>query len=364
MKTVKIRECGCGGMSPPAAGGNTITGCKILGKKSKNGREYTDDAMRKAVPLYEGLCSYFDHTEDEASPRRWIEKFGRFANVSYRDGDGLYGDYTFNPKHLYAETFRGWLETDPNAIGFSHNAVGKAREDENGTLTVSEIVEVISVDLVADPATTKGLFEHTLHKPTTETMDPLMTDPVATPAPAPTPTDAPPTLDAAIASVIAAIMADKSLTPADRKKKVLAALKIDDSGDGPGEKPIEEKDDSPPADEMDDAKAEEWIKRRGSRASKYIRAKYEGLRLVKSEESRKAKVKGLCKARGLDDAYITDAFVDLLMLTTNESSQARAIDERRSLLTEGTRPVSSPPPGASGSDLTVDALVNSLLSPK
>ena len=47
----------------------------------------------------------------------------------------------------------------PENVGFSHNVLARTKRSSKGIL-VAEINRVHSVDLVADPATTQGLFEH------------------------------------------------------------------------------------------------------------------------------------------------------------------------------------------------------------
>ncbi|HMF12669.1 MAG TPA: hypothetical protein VKE94_10200, partial [Gemmataceae bacterium] len=51
------------------------------------------------------------------------------------------------------------------AIGASHNAIGEGADDADGVFVVQHIAEVRSVDLVTEPATTKGLFEQRGRQP-------------------------------------------------------------------------------------------------------------------------------------------------------------------------------------------------------
>ena len=72
--------------------------------------------------------------------------------------DGLFADFHFNPKHALAEQLLWDAEHAPENVGFSHNV--EARTARRGDrLVVEAITRVQSVDLVADPATTRGLFE-------------------------------------------------------------------------------------------------------------------------------------------------------------------------------------------------------------
>ena len=129
----------------------------ILGLQSDNGRSYSPDAIRRALSLYEGAKSNIDHPSHDEIMRSFAARFGRFHQVRF-DGQRLRGDYYYNPKHPLAETFLFWCEHDPSAVGFSHNAEGETDEIDGATV-VTRIDAVYSVDLVADPATTRGLSE-------------------------------------------------------------------------------------------------------------------------------------------------------------------------------------------------------------
>jgi hypothetical protein len=79
-------------------------------------------------------------------------------NVSVRGAEGMFGDFHFNPKHALAEQLIWDALHAPENVGFSHNV--EARTSRQGErLAVEAITKVQSVDLVADPATTRGLFE-------------------------------------------------------------------------------------------------------------------------------------------------------------------------------------------------------------
>ena len=78
--------------------------------------------------------------------------------VNGRPATGLFADFHFNPKHALAEQLLWDAEHAPENVGFSHNV--EARTARRGDHVVVEaITRVQSVDLVADPATTRGLFE-------------------------------------------------------------------------------------------------------------------------------------------------------------------------------------------------------------
>ncbi|MEM0915917.1 MAG: hypothetical protein AAGK09_15080, partial [Planctomycetota bacterium] len=79
-------------------------------------------------------------------------------NVRYVEGRGLYGDLHFNPKHRIAEQFAWDAEHAPANVGLSHNVLAKTSRMGNGT-KVDSITRVVSVDVVADPATNRSLYE-------------------------------------------------------------------------------------------------------------------------------------------------------------------------------------------------------------
>ena len=135
-----------------------IRGVKILGLESRNGRSYRPEALSQAAPLYEGAKVNVNHPKGTPNaPRDYQDRIGVIRNVAVRP-EGLFGDFQFNPKHALAEQLVWDAEHAPENVGFSHNV--EARTGRNGDRVVVEaILRVQSVDLVADPATTRGLFE-------------------------------------------------------------------------------------------------------------------------------------------------------------------------------------------------------------
>ena len=139
-----------------------IYGVKILGGQSKNGRTYTEDAMRQAVGLYEGAKANVNHPKgpNAKAPRDVEDRLGSFREVEHRPGSGLFGNLHYNPKHRLAESLAWAAENSPTDMGFSHNVEARTSR-QNGRVFVEAITQVNSVDLVADPATTNSFFEHT-----------------------------------------------------------------------------------------------------------------------------------------------------------------------------------------------------------
>jgi hypothetical protein len=136
-----------------------IRGVKILGLQSRNGRTYLPDALVGATSLYESAKVNVNHPKGSPNaPRDYQDRIGAIRNVAARPGEGLFADFHFNPKHALAEQLMWDAEHSPENVGFSHNV--EARTSRNGDQVVVEaILRVQSVDLVADPATTRGLFE-------------------------------------------------------------------------------------------------------------------------------------------------------------------------------------------------------------
>ena len=137
-----------------------LFGVKVLGSRSENNREYPAATRQAAAKLYEGAKVNIDHPTKPNEPRPLSSRYGILRNIRQQEGEGPFGDLHFNPCHPLAETILWWAENDPSAIGLSHNAEGRVRTDpKTGRDIVEEITTVHSVDLVSDPATTRGLFE-------------------------------------------------------------------------------------------------------------------------------------------------------------------------------------------------------------
>jgi len=127
----------------------------VLGSHSANGRTYTTDAMSAAAKLYEGVPVYIDHQPE--GRRSYRDKIGRLTSVQHRDG-GLRADLHINPAHPAAAQLLWDAEHHPAAVGLSHDAEGRI-VTRDGQAIVEAIESVRSVDLVAEPATTRSLFE-------------------------------------------------------------------------------------------------------------------------------------------------------------------------------------------------------------
>ena len=136
-----------------------LRGVKLIGLESRNGRRYRESALNAAKTLYEEAKVNVNHPkEGPLTPRDYQDRLGVIREVKLRANEGLFGDLYFNPKHTLAEQLLWDAEHNPRNVGFSHNVLARLSR-EGDIAVVEEITKVQSVDLVADPATTLGLFE-------------------------------------------------------------------------------------------------------------------------------------------------------------------------------------------------------------
>lgn len=136
-----------------------VRNVKILGKYSKNkGGVYPVHVMEEARALYEGAKVNIDHTRESNPKASFRDRFGVIRNPRVV-GEELRGDLHFNPKHQSAEQFQWAVENQPETIGFSHVAAVDWRPQKGGGRIATKIKKVLSVDVVADPATADGVFE-------------------------------------------------------------------------------------------------------------------------------------------------------------------------------------------------------------
>ena len=133
-----------------------VYGIKVLGFTSQNGRVYEKKAIQEALHLYNQCPVNKDHITEAPS---FSDRIGWLSNPVLRE-DGLYADFNYNPHADGIESFLWFAEHEGlGSIGFSHMVQGKWTVDPDGTERVVKIDRVKSVDLVANPATTKSIFE-------------------------------------------------------------------------------------------------------------------------------------------------------------------------------------------------------------
>jgi hypothetical protein len=134
---------------------NLVRNVVLLGPASRNGYRYTAEAMQQAVPLYEQRPIFLDHAETAAAPtRRALRDFAGQVVQPRLEGERLRGDLRLLGPHT------AWLfdliEAAPRDIGMSHVVLGRRNPDGQ---SVEHIERVISVDIVAFPATTSSFQE-------------------------------------------------------------------------------------------------------------------------------------------------------------------------------------------------------------
>lgn len=390
LKSVALRECGCGPMQGQSSADEpVIRRVKVLGRHSKNGREYLEEAIDSAVAIInKGRVPVFiDHKMK--LPAGWPEqdrpamsKFGRLENARKENGEA-WADLVYNPDHLYASTVRGWVKSDDTALGFSINATGKVREAEDGKLVVCEVTEIESVDLVESPATTHGLFESASPKPTpkrvTESMNPddLMAglDGSDKPAAVADESGEVKTLADKIGEVLAHLAKDETMDSATRLRKLKAALKVLDEGAeeaAEAEIPVKEEEEMP-AEESGDkkdklAKAEESVRKSADphglvllEAYRKEKAENEARKLREAMDALLVKSRKMCVEANLPAKAITETFVKTLAESRDDAARAELIADRKSIMGVVKSPVSLPPSaGVSGKKLSAEDLLAGL----
>lgn len=141
----------------------TIRNVVLLGAESRNKRRYEHAAMRRAVELFENAQAFLNHpSPDEVrmGSRDVRLLAGGYRNVRFDESDmKVRADFVGLPGDPASAKYLAIAEHAPFLAGNSQNAQGKVRHD-NGMEIVEEITKVLSVDLVTNPATTSGMFEH------------------------------------------------------------------------------------------------------------------------------------------------------------------------------------------------------------
>lgn len=161
-KTVVREAYVAGGRVDRVAG--IVYGVKIGGKKSKNNREYTSQALTDLAKLSNGSKGYIDHAlpgrRIPNSPTRSMHDWACvFKNCTVKN-DGVYGDAHCRMETAAGKAVMEAAEKFPDKFGLSQHSVVEAfvRQGDNCTV-VERVIEVKSIDIVDNPATTTSLFE-------------------------------------------------------------------------------------------------------------------------------------------------------------------------------------------------------------
>jgi hypothetical protein len=135
--------------------GQVVRNVVLLGPQSRNGYRYTSAAMEQAAPLYDGRPIFLDHVEGAGQPtRRKLRDFAGQVVQPRLERDRLRGDLKLLGPHT--QWLFDLIEAAPRDIGMSHVVVGRRAADGR---CVEHIERVISVDIVAFPATTASFRE-------------------------------------------------------------------------------------------------------------------------------------------------------------------------------------------------------------
>lgn len=131
----------------------------LLGPVSTNGRIYPVETQKNALPLFEGIAAYVNHpkSQDMNEPRDMRDLIGEHKNVR------VVGNKTISDLHLIdnavvRDVILPVAEQKSHIPGNSIVARGKMSKKEDGSYVVDQILAARSVDIVTEPATTKGLF--------------------------------------------------------------------------------------------------------------------------------------------------------------------------------------------------------------
>ena len=312
---------------------------KILGWESKNRRRYLSESVQSEQ--YADKVINLNHPDGPNKQRQVQDRFGWFEGV-IKDDSGMWGNLHYNPKHPYAEQFAWLAKHKPSLVGLSHDAVGTGHT-KDGVFVVEKVIEVKSVDLVADPATTKGLFE--------SVMDPELNQGGGAAEEK--------SLEQQIGELVVAIIKDESPVK-EKRKKVLKALKLLDDNAPEEEEEVEEEEEGGAEDaEGESEEDEEGGKKRAEESVQVLAKKYPGVKqLLERVDSLEAKDRlrekhdtahRLCEAAKLPSVLVTEVFLSQLVEAKDEKAMQKLIEDRKAV-SNIKRPVSSGPASGKGLD--------------
>lgn len=180
----------------------------LTAAESANGYHYLPAALEAALPLYEQKPVFLDHAPQPSKPRdrSMRDLVGTIRGARYVAGR-IRGDIEVLDTEA-GRIFLGLVAAHSPALGMSHVVLAK---QDPATRSITEIVDVISVDAVAFPATAATFAEQAPPEITEPlVIDPPLPDPsctdtsiddtphlTQTPTPTPTPTATPEALELA-----------------------------------------------------------------------------------------------------------------------------------------------------------------------
>lgn len=127
----------------------------VLGPKSANNREYSDDAQRSLVPLLEGMRVYADHAGKGVQTRSIGDRLGHLENIRFVEAEHrTRADLRFLTTHPKAVTIKEAYQGKRPYFGLSIRADGEGLIDKTtGRQHVQRITKVYSCDVVDEAAT-------------------------------------------------------------------------------------------------------------------------------------------------------------------------------------------------------------------
>lgn len=257
-----------------------IYGVRLGGLESKNKRRYEEAAYKKAVDLklYEGKPCNINHVK-EGEQVAAEDRFGIWKNARWSDTPepGPVADLHYIKSHPMAPRVCEAAERPDlsGAFGMSHIANASSTRPDKDWLVIEGFESINSVDLVADPATVKGLYEQTEKKPMKQTIKAIIesacnfpfqkrlweaftkdedackrvTEEIETPE-----TDKPADVaNTAFDALAVNVVKDGSLSPKDKAAKVDAIATLQAkmlNGEEPTPAPEEKKDDGNPKESV------------------------------------------------------------------------------------------------------------------
>lgn len=129
-----------------------VSNVALTGLHSRNGHRYLQETLEAAVSLYEQKPVFLDH--GKASERSTWDLVGSIQNPRFVEGR-IRGEIQVL-ETTAGDTFLSLVEGSPLHVGMSQVVVVQRGSDPQ---VIEKIIEVISVDVVVNPATTKTFQE-------------------------------------------------------------------------------------------------------------------------------------------------------------------------------------------------------------
>jgi hypothetical protein len=310
---------------------------RILGPKSRNGRLYPRHVVEAALSKYDGATVNLNHRSNQQIDVDINNRFGRIKNPRMDTDGGVRADLHFNPKHHYAETFRWWVEHDPKSVGFSHYSKQQAEPkyiDGQWTEVIESIEFVASVDLVADAATTSGIFESVLPGATVEPKPEEIAKSLAT-------------VDA-FKAFLAALIAASALKPEEKLSVVEDVLTGLDSA------PIDV------ATPTGESFALTRLARRG-KVGAWASGVLLAAKATKQQTDKLTSVKAMIAEAKLPDAMASESLINLLVGVSDEQAKV-IVDGMKESLSKLPSPTPAPTPNPTKTNNASATTVNELVA--